>query len=313
MLISSNQKRSIVAILKTLLTLAFIGAGVIYVLSQRADFQALNMPSATAVFVVAAGYIVSVFFRSLYNAFTARRLGASLSITESFMLSAVVTASNYVLPMNAGAAFRAYYMQRVHAFPLGYFASATVVSFIITVLLMSSFAMVLLVLIYLDLGYFRLDLFIVLPVLAGTAGAGLLLRGDESQADNDEEQSLWGSFRSGYLDLVKDTRLVYVSLLLVIANFVVASAVWTVALRDYAPEIATTEAMLLSASQIVSGLITLTPGAAGFQELVGLYVGASFSATTVQLFAVLVWVRLVRVLTSLLVAAPCAIALRRKS
>ncbi len=141
----------------------------------------------------------------------------------------------------------------------------------------------------------------------------MLLRSKESRDEHDDKKSLWNSFRYGYLNLVKDTRLVYVSLLIVILNFIVASAVWTVALRDYAPEIATTEAMLLSASQIVSGLITLTPGAAGFQELVGLYVGASFSATTVQLFAVLIWVRLVRVLTSLLVAAPCAIALRRKS
>jgi len=308
-----NGSRPAFTILRSLLTLAFIGLGVAYVLTQQADFRALELPSTIAVLVVAAGYVASVFFRSLYNVFTARRLGTPLPILESFMLSAVVTASNSILPVNAGAAFRAYYMKKVHAFPLGYFASVTIVSFVITGLLMSLIAMILLVLIFLDLGYFRLDLFIVLPVITVTASAGLLLRGEKSRPEHDNADSLWGSFRSGYLSLVRDKRLVYVSLLIVTLNFVVASSVWVVALRDYAPEIAMSEALLLAASQIVSGLITLTPGAAGFQELAGLYVGASFQVTTVQLFAVLVWVRLVRLIASLLLAGPCAIALHRSN
>ena len=306
-----NGSRPVYAVLRTLLTLVFIALGVIYIWTRKADFAALKLPSTTAVLVVAGGYVISVFFRSLYNVFTARHLGTALPLFESFMLSAVVTASNSVLPVNAGAAFRAYYMKKVHAFPLGYFASVTVVSLIITGLLMSLIAMILLVLIFLDLGYFRQDLFIVLPLITLTASAGLLLRGKESQPKSDDGISLWGSFHSGYLSLIKDARLIQLSLLIVTLNFIVASIVWTVALRDYAPEIATTEALLLAASQIVSGLITLTPGATGFQELVGLYVGASFQVTTVQLFAVLVWVRLIRVIASLLLAAPCAIALQR--
>lgn len=306
-----KDSRPTFAILRGSLTLAFIGLGIVYLWQQRIALEVVEWPSVIAVLAVAGGYVLSVFFRSLYNVFTARHLGASLSILESFMLSAVVTASNSVLPVNAGAAFRAYYMKKVHAFPLGYFASVTVVSFVITGLLMSLVAMILLVLIYFELGYFRLDLFIVLPLITAVAGAGLLLRSDKNQAGIDEgETSLWGAFRSGFLGLVENNRLIYVSLLIVTLNFIVSSVVWIVALKDSAPEIAMMEALLLAASQIVSGLITLTPGATGFQELVGLYVGASFHVSTVQLFAILIWVRLVRVFASVLLAIPCAITLR---
>ena len=86
--------------------------------------------------------------------------------------------------------------------------------------------------------------------------------------------------------------------------------VWTVALQEYAADISVTEAFLVAASQIISGYITLTPGATGFQELAALYVGQSFAATTTEIFAVLIWVRVVRIATAIAVAAPSAWLLR---
>jgi uncharacterized membrane protein YbhN (UPF0104 family) len=298
--------------IKTLLTLGFVGVGIAFVWQRKNEFEALDAPSAMAVAAVIGGYVVSVFLRSLYNTFAARRLGTALSVGESFMLSAVVTASNYVLPANPGAAFRAYYMKKVHDFPLTHFAGSTMVSLVITLLMMSLIAMLLLALIYTDIGYFRLDLFLILPAVAVAAGVGLLFR-DSTPMPDQGSKSPWSSFRSAYLHLVDDRGLVRLSLLLVGVNFVVASSVWVVALRDFAPELPALEALLLSTSQIVSGMISLTPGAAGFQEVVGLYVGASFQMSTVELFAVLVWVRLVRIITALLLAGPCALILRHRN
>lgn len=251
-----------------------------------------------------------MYFRSLFNYFVARQLGASLSLRESFMLSAVVTASNSILPANPGATFRAVYMNKVHAFPYGYFASSTALSFLITTMLMSLIGMALLLLINQELGYFRLDLFVALPVIAIITGTGLLLRGNASSGQQD---SIWTTFRSSYFDLVGERRLVYLSLLIVSSNFVVAAFVWIVALSEYAPDITALEGFLFAASQIVSGLINLTPGAAGFQELVGIYVGQSFAITAVELFAILIWVRLVRVLAAVALGIPCAVALHFRS
>ncbi len=304
--------RPLASALKTLLTIAFVLAGIVYVAANFDEFRELSWPSRRALAAVVIGFVASVGFRSLFNYLAARRLGASLPLHESFMLSAIGTASNALLPASAGAAFRAWYMKRAHAMPIGYFASATVLSFLVTTLLMSLVAMTLLVLIHRELGYFRIDLFIALPLIAAAMIFGLLLRA-RPLAEGEAESSLWRSFKSGFFQLIGDTRLVALSLLIVSLNFVVAAIVWVIVIRDTAPNIEVLEAFLFAAGQIVSGLITLTPGAAGFQELMGLYVGRSFEISTVELFAILIWVRAVRILASIALAAPCAVILRLRS
>ena len=308
---SMAPRSRLASTLKTLLTVAFILAGVVYIAVNFDEFREISWPSSRALAAVVIGFVASVAFRSLFNYFAARRLGADLPLPESFMLSAIGTASNALLPASAGAAFRAWYMKRVHAMPIGYFASTTILSLLVTTLLMSLVAMTLLWLINRQLGYFRLDLFIALPLIAAAMIVGLLLRAGPSE--DDSGPALWSSFRSGFLRLVGDTRLVALSLLIVSLNFVVAAIVWVIVIRDTAPGIEVLEAFLFAAAQIVSGLITLTPGAAGFQELVGLYVGRSFDISTVELFAILIWVRAVRILASIALAAPCAVILRLRS
>ncbi len=305
---ASGRNRT--ATLKTALTIAFIAAGSVYVASHAAEFRSVAWPSLSVSAAVVLGFIASVYLRSLYNYVVARRLGASLSQGESFMLSAVVTASNAILPANPGATFRAVYMKKAHAFPYGYFASSTLLSFIVTTLLMSLVAMAVLLMINRELGYFRLDLFVALPIIAVIASLGLLLRTRSTSEQQSTRGSMWQSFKAGYFSLVRDRRIVYTSILIAATNFLVASLVWVFVLRDFAPGTAVLEGLLFAASQIVSGLITLTPGAAGFQEVVGVYVGQSFALSAVELFAILLWVRLVRIVTAVLLALPCAIRLR---
>ena len=112
--------------------------------------------------------------------------------------------------------------------------------------------------------------------------------------------------------ILAEKKLVITALILVTTIFLVASLAWTVALREFAPDITIGEALLLTASQIISGFVTLTPGATGFQEMAGLYVGHSFAATTTEIFAVLIWVRIVRVTTAIGVAIPSLWILREK-
>ena len=305
-----SESRRSTTLIKTALTVAFVAAGAVYITQRLAEFRALAWPSVTSVIVVALGFLASVFFRSLYNYFVTRQLGTTISLRESFMLSAVVTASNSLLPANPGATFRAVYMKKVHSFPYGYFASSTALSFVITTLMMSLIGMTLLIMIDQQLGYFRLDLFVALPVIAILMTAGLLLR---KSSHAEREDSVWTSFQSSYFELTRKRSLVYLCVLIVCSNYLFAAIVWFIVLGEYAFDITLLEGFLFAASQIVSGLINLTPGAAGFQELVGIYVGRSFQLTAVERFAILVWVRLVRVLAAVLLGIPCAIALHNRS
>jgi uncharacterized membrane protein YbhN (UPF0104 family) len=293
--------------LKSALTLGFIVMGVIYVAQHFDDFRATALRSILTVFIVIAGFVASVFFRALYNYFTSRHLGAHLSFLESFMLSSVVTAGNIILPASPGAAFRALYLKRVHRFPYAHFASSTALFIIITSLMMAVFGLVLLLLIELRLDYFRIDLFLVLLTIGIVMSSGLILGKYKASSNT---STTWSSFKRGYVDLTSAKKLVVVCVLVVSSNFIIASAVWIMALRDYAPEISILESFLFSASQIASGLVNLTPGAAGFQEVVGIYVGHSFSISTTELFTALVWVRVVRTITAIALGTVSALSLR---
>lgn len=295
---------------KTALTLVFVIAGGIYVVRHAGEFRSLAWPSVFAIVVVICGFLGSVFLRAVYNYLASRHLGADISLGESAMLSVIVTASNVLLPANPGATFRAVYMKKVHDFPYTHFASSTLLFLISTALLMSLFGIVLVLLIAAHLGYSRPDLVVLLLVIAAIMALGLKTRGP---AGPQGSQKIWNSFREAYQLLVGDRRLVYTSIAIIATNFVIASLVWIVVLRDIEPGVAALEAFLFAASQIASGLISLTPGAAGFQEIVGIYVGQSFALSPVELFAALIWVRLVRTITAVLVALPCAMILRSRT
>ena len=306
----SSRSRSVLAAFKVLLTLAFVVAGAVYVYVEWEEFRALEWPSYFAILVVAVAFIANLALRALYNVITARRLGTRLTMRESFMLSAVVAAGNLILPVKAGAGVRALYMKKVHRFPISYFASGGLIFLVASVVLVSMAALALLIVIYFSAGYFRLDLVILFPAIMIVSVAGLLLLRGSNVAPASSRNAWIGSFRSSLGTVLGEPKLVASAFVIVSLIFVFSSGAWTIALREYAPDVDIAEAFLLSASQIIAGFVTLTPGAAGFQELAGIYVGRSFSATTAEVFAVLVWVRVVRVAVAVAVAIPSAILLR---
>jgi hypothetical protein len=227
------------------------------------------------------------------------------------MLSSVTTAANFVLPLRAGAAFRAMYMKKVYRFPFSYFASTLAIYYLVTILIASLVGMFCLIVIYVGQGYFRLDLFLLFPTVLLVAGIALLARKGKEK-NSGSTQSWWTNFLTGYKNILANSRFFHTALLIVAAGFIVSTIGWTVALREYAPFIKISESFLIVASQVVGSLVTLTPGGTGFQEMAGMYVGHRFQITLVQLFAILVWTKAVRIIISLLLALPSFILLKRR-
>ena len=302
------SRRIGIAVVKTLLTVAFLVAGGLYLWVKREEVLALEWPSTAALIVVALMYVVNVWLRATYNLITARHLGTPMTAAESFMLSAVVAAGNFLLPVKAGAGLRALYMKKVHGFPVSYFASSSLIFMLVTVFAVSIIAIVLLVLIFTRIGYFRLDLSVLFPVAAVVLLLVLVTMRPSTGSIADD--SWFSSFRGSLFTMLRETNLVVTAVGIALLVFLSSSLAWTVAVREMAPQTDLLEVFLLTASQIISGFVTLTPGATGFQELAGLYVGRSFAASTTEIFAVLIWVRAVRIAVSILVALPSLFVLR---
>jgi uncharacterized membrane protein YbhN (UPF0104 family) len=299
------------SIIKLVLLLVFLAAGLLFYFEKKDEFHALDWPSTPAIVAVCLAYVTNIYINALFNAISARRLGVHLSYTESFMLSSVTAAANFLLPLRAGAAFRAMYMKKAYGFQYSYFASTLAFYYLATILVASFTGMICLLFIYLDQGYFRLDIFLLLPAAFIVASFILLLRKGGEISHTPEQQSWRLNFMEGYRHIISDNWFIYNTLSLIVIGFIVSTLGWTVALRDYAPLIGWGESFLIVTSQIIGGLITLTPGGAGFQELAGLYVGHRFQITMVELFAVLVWTKAVRIIVSVLLALPSLVFLKR--
>ena len=303
-------RRPVLTVVRVLLTLGFMALAVVYFFARRDEFSSLDFPSLFAVLVVATAFVFNVTLRSLFNLIAARRLGTRMSHIESFMLSAVVTSGNLILPVKLGTGIRALYMKKVHGFPVSHFVGSSFVFMVVNFLLMAVVAFALLCAIFFELDYLRLDLLLFFPAIMIVATATVIKFRARQKTEEVSSQSWFASLRSSIVVLVEERSLLLAASLIVILIFLSTSVALTVALREIAPTVEVLEAFLLAASQIVAGFITLTPGAAGFQELVGIYVGSPFSATMTEILAVLVWIRVVRILTSLVLAVPSVWVLR---
>jgi uncharacterized membrane protein YbhN (UPF0104 family) len=299
------------SILKLILTLAFILAALLFLYIKKEEFLLLKWPSYFAISAICLAFTINLYFNSLFNMLVSRQLGVPLSGRESFMLSSVTSAVNFTLPLRAGAAFRAMYMKKVYKFPFSHFASSIAIYYLGTILVASFAGMLCLIIIYFYQGYFRIDLFILFPVILFIVGISLIARSGKEIVTG-TSQMWWSSFLSGYRSIISNNRIVYIALLIISAGLLVSTLAWAVALREYAPQIGFVESFLIVVSQIIGGLVPLTPGGTGFQELGGIYVGHKFNITLVELFAVLVWTKVARIIVSVLLAFPSIVFLKRR-
>lgn len=298
--------------LKILLTLVFVAVGIYYVWLRREEFASLEWPSGKAIAIVGAAFIANICIMSLFNTLVARKLGANISMLESFALSMVTSAANFVLPFRAGTGFRGMYMKRVYGLSYSNFASTLVVFYICNIFIASLLGTVAVAVVYFDRGYFALDLFLSFPLIfLGSAAFIMLQRGQD--ASTQDHTPWWLQLWSGYRGILGEKSVILYALFLVLLSFAISTVAWHFALQEYIAGITAPDSFLIVASQVLGGLIPLTAGGTGIQELAGIYVGHRLEMTIVNLFAVLVWTKILRIIISVSASAPAAIYLRRRS
>lgn len=294
-----------------MLTLAFVAIGVYYFWSRWEEFSNLGWPSKTTITIVGTVFVANLYIMSLFNLLVSRRLGADISALESFALSIVTSAANFLLPFRAGTGFRGMYMKKAFALPYSKFASTLFVFYIANILIASLMGTAAVTIVYFDRDYFATDLFLSLPLVFLISAAIIVLRRGQ-EIDTEEGASWLHHMWSGYRNILGDKGIVFYALSLVFVSFVISTIAWYSALHEYIPGITVPDSFLIVASQVLGGLITVTAGGTGFQELAGIYVGHRLEMTIVELFAVLVWTKILRILISVIAAAPAAIYLSKR-
>ena len=298
-------------IVKIALTALFVFLGAAYLATHWEEFSNLHRPSGFAVLAVTSAFVCNLWLASWFNAIVARKLDANIPGLDSFAISTVTSAVNFVLPLRAGAAMRALYMKRQYNLPYSRFASTLAIFYLANLLVAAMAAMACVGIVYRDTADFKADLFLLLPSLLIAAGAFLVWHRRQPTREC-SHASPWHDFAGGFSIILSDRRTALYALVVVFLGMLVSTFGWTVALRDYAPDVSIAEAILIVVSQIIGGLVTVTAGSAGFQELAGIYVGNRLGMTIVEIFAVLIWTKVARMLVAFLLSVPSAVLLRNR-
>lgn len=306
---TQGSRRWLIA--KIALTVLFVSLGLGYVAVHWEEFSELHRPSGIAVLAVTSAFACNLWLASWFNAIVARKLDANISGLDSFAISTVTSAVNFVLPLRAGAAMRAIYMKRQYNLPYSRFASTLAAFYLANLLVAAMAAMACVGIVYRETAVFKADLFLLLPSLLIAAGAFMIWHRRQPTRKG-RHPVPWQDFAGGFSSILSDRRTAIYALIAVFLSMLVSTFGWSVALRDYAPDVSIAEAILIVVSQIIGGLVTVTAGSAGFQELAGIYVGNRLGITIMELFAVLIWTKVARMLVSFVLSVPSALLLRNR-
>jgi len=115
-----------------LLTLAALGALVVFLVQNRDYIAARYAPRPDAFLAIAAMVVATLVVRSLTHQVLFERLGISASSFDWFRLVTVSSFTNY-LPMSAGMFAKAFFLKRVHALPYRTFAAGQVALLVVVV------------------------------------------------------------------------------------------------------------------------------------------------------------------------------------
>lgn len=292
------------------LIVVFAGAAVLYVRANWAEFQRLQLASPWAIGVVAAIFLFVAFLRGLLTRTLLHVFNVNLSVAESFGLSITTTLANLVLPFRSGAGLRLVYLKAVYGFPITLFTSMMAAYNLFLLLVCSGLGL-------LCLAYIGAQGTTIAPGTVITLVAVFVLSVAAICISPPQLESKVPFLRllirmaDGWRTICHAPGTVAACLCNVTLTMAASATMVYWGFRIFSIELAPQEALLLAVSLNMGGLIGLTPGSMGFQELVALYFATSVGVTPVETLTVMVTMRAVWVLTAALVGTPCAVILRR--
>lgn len=292
-----SNKSQIVLVLSYLATGIFIGAALYFVLSSGTAIQLLANLSVSAIVIVVILFALNIFLRGVQNLLALRVLAIHLGLMESFCLSGGTTMINFLMPLPGGVGFRAIYLNKTHGLPYELFASV-----LIALHLMGLFGSALLGLIaLLVLSGPISHAYTVMGLALGACvvGSGLVMVAAVLFGSRQSHSGrLLARFGQGFALLLRDKFLMLSVLVLNVCIYFTGALSLLVAFAAVKLPSPYAGCMLLQSAMELGGIISITPGSLGFQELAGSFCALVLPASWPEILTVLAVVRVVRVATA---------------
>ncbi|MEM9411516.1 MAG: lysylphosphatidylglycerol synthase transmembrane domain-containing protein [Planctomycetota bacterium] len=296
--------RSIVTALFSILMVCLV---VWFIQSNLDALKEIQISSPWLIGVLGVLLAARMTLRGFFHWHVLRSLDVKISIKESLALNFAGTMMNQLLPMPVGPGYRAAYLKKHFDFPYSLFASTLAALFIYWMLVSTTLGLV--AAIWYGFSKNIVDWWIMgvlsVSVLSSLSFFFIPKRFLMSQSG----QSGWLAKRlrrgiSGWQTIISSRPLIVAASLVVVLTTSISAAAMYIGFKTIGIEMETPGVFLLMSSQRIGSLIKLTPGAIGYQEMVGMYFSSILKPTAAQAAVVFGMTRILNVVTSVVAGLP---------
>jgi uncharacterized protein (TIRG00374 family) len=279
------MKKNIISILLTVLVLILFG---IYLYRNPQILISIQEINLLYLIIISVLFLIIFFIEGLFIKLTLHAFDKNIDTKESYFLSTVSRIGNYLLPMRAGAVFRAMYLKKIYKFEYSKFLSTLYAYYILLFLIYSILALLALGIKYIDTEiYFPIvTLFFVLLFI----GTLLVIVFRKFEVKNISENkyiqkilTVLNKFISSWDNIVKRKDIFINLILLTTGNILINWVIYIVEFHSLNLNINILDTLLYTCLSGVSLLISITPGSLGLREAVFLFTSESIGLTEEQI------------------------------
>jgi len=275
--------------IKFLLTISVISLFGVYIYRNPEILISLQDLNPAFIIIIIVLLLVVFLLEGLFVKVTLQAFGRDISVKESFYISTISRMGNYLLPMRAGAVFRAAYLKNKYNFEYSKFLSTLYGYYIILFLLYAVIGIVSLSVKWIfgdELYLILLVSFLVLFVLMLT----LMFFRIPLQRLIKKKEGFWGKvveffdrFIRGWDTIVKNKKLLKQLIIIILGHIFFNTVVIFIEFIALGIDVDILNLILYSSLSGVSLLFSLTPGSLGIREGVFLITSQSLGLAQGQI------------------------------
>ncbi len=305
-----SQARKVIPWILLLLVLV---AGVWLIWANQGELAELKFGSPIHIAVVALSLAASVICLGGLNRAVLKVFGVSLTRLEAFSLSAISTFSNFALPLRGGTAIQAVYLKKTHGLPFALFASSMAALYVLFLGVSCGLGLAAMTWISFETRTFH-PLLAAFLALACIGSVAVVLVPPPSLGGRDNRiLRQMARIASGWNQIRRSRETVLKAMYIMVANTLASAAGIYSGFHTLSLPLSLEGSVLLAASQLLGGLMNITPGALGFREALGIFFATALDISPTKTLVALAAIRLVKIVTAVSLALPASAILKRHS
>jgi uncharacterized membrane protein YbhN (UPF0104 family) len=296
--VDSGHEMFLRGVVSVTLCVLFIYLGIRFLLAHSAEVRSLHLKHSLSLGLLAVCFLTNIGLRGVVHLEILRCFDVRISLREALCLAFAASMMNHILPVRIGAGYSAAYLRQRYRLSLSLYLSTVAAFTVLFVMVATILALSCMPFIGIPVGSGAGG--ILLMLVAVLFGGVLLLFGPIGTLPGTSSFYVFcNRFLKGWNQIRRSWRLLGVALGVGLLSCLFGAVGFVLAFHAFGLELNVPGSVLLFSSQRIGGLVGITPGAVGFQELAGLHFARVLAISTTQALVVLATARIVRVFAAL--------------